>query len=222
MNLPGGVLPLSWVIGSFALALLVLFQAVRTAPWHKVMGDSHAQHVFFGVTLAVALLWYGSASIGDGLTFHFLMMTTVTLLFGWQFAVLSALLALVVLSAFGQTGWDAIALNWLLMGVVPALITWWILVAAYRWLPHHFFVYVFLNAFLAGGIAAFIALALTGLVLMGAEVQTVDKVNHSFMPYIPLLAAPEAFLNGFVMAFLVMFKPEWISTFTDEHYLKGK
>lgn len=222
MNLPGGVLPLSWIIGSFALALLVLFQAVRTAPWHKVKGDSHAQHVFFGVTLAVALLWYGSASIGDGLTFHFLMMTTVTLLFGWQFAVLSALLALVVLSAFGQTGWDAIALNWLLMGVVPALITWWILLAAYRWLPHHFFVYVFLNAFLAGGIGTFVALVLTGLALMGAEVQTVEKVNHSFMPYIPLLAAPEAFLNGFVMAFLVMFKPEWISTFTDEHYLKGK
>ncbi|WP_294947783.1 energy-coupling factor ABC transporter permease [Sulfurivirga sp.] len=222
MNLPGGVLPSSWIIGSFALALLVLFQAVRTAPWHKVKGDSHAQHVFFGVTLAVALLWYGSASIGDGLTFHFLMMTTVTLLFGWQFAVLSALLALVVLSAFGQTGWDAIALNWLLMGVVPALITWWILLAAYRWLPHHFFVYVFLNAFLAGGIGTFVALVLTGLALMGAEVQTVEKVNHSFMPYIPLLAAPEAFLNGFVMAFLVMFKPEWISTFTDEHYLKGK
>ncbi|HID01383.1 MAG TPA: hypothetical protein EYP05_08675 [Piscirickettsiaceae bacterium] len=222
MNLPQGVLHELWVWGSFVLALLVLGWALKTAPWHKVRGDSHAQHVFFGVTLALAFLWYGTASIGDGLSFHFLLITTVTLLFGWQFAVLAALLALIVLSGFGLTGWDALAVNWLLMGVVPALITWWILVAAYRWLPRHFFVYVFLNAFLAAGISTFIALVITGYVLIWAGVQTAEKVAHSFMPYIPLLAAPEAFLNGMIMAFLVMFKPHWIATFTDEHYLKGK
>ncbi len=222
MNLPAGVLPLSWVIASFICAAIVLGWAVRTAPWHKIKGDRHAQHVFFGVTAVLALLWYGTASIGEGLSFHFLMMTTVTLLFGWQFALLAALIALMILSGIGAVGWDALAVNWLLMGGVPAMLTWWILVAAYRWLPHHFFVYVFLNAFLAAGISTFVALVLTGYVLIEAQVQTAEKVAHSFMPYIPLLAAPEAFLNGMVMAFLVMFKPEWISTFSDEHYLKGK
>ncbi len=222
MNLPQGVLSPLWVWGSFMLALMVLAVALRTAPWHKVRGDSHAQHVFFGVTLAVALLWSASASIGDGLSFHFLMMTTVTLLFGWQFAVLSSLLALIVLSGFGRTGWDALALNWLLMGVAPSLMTWWLLRVAWRWLPRHFFVYVFFNAFLAAGISTFLALVVTGYVLVWSGVQTMEKVAHSFMPYIPLLAAPEAFLNGMMMAFLVMFKPQWIATFTDEHYLRGK
>ncbi|SIN83890.1 Uncharacterized membrane protein [Sulfurivirga caldicuralii] len=222
MNLPADVLPLSWVIASALVALAILFWTVKTAPWHKVKGDSHAQHVFFGVAVALALLWKFSASIADGLTFHFLMMTSVTLMFGWQFAVLAALLALIILSAFEVTGWDALALNWLLMGVVPALITWWLLKLAWRWLPHHFFVYVFFNAFLAAGISTFVALLLTGWVLIGAEVQTAEKVGHSFMPYIPLLAAPEAFINGMLMGFLVMFKPQWIATFTDEHYLKGK
>ena len=222
MNLPAGVLDPWWAGISALVAVLLLWRVVRTAPWYKVQGDRAAQHVFFGAVLVLTLVWYGSASIGEGLSFHFLLMTTLTLLFGWQFALMAALLTLLILSGIGQTGWDALGMNWLLMGVVPALLTWGILVLAWRWLPHHFFVYVFLNAFLAAGISTFLALLLTGGVLVGAGVQPPEKVVHSFMPYIPLLAAPEAFVNGMLMAFLVMFKPEWVSTFTDEHYLKGK
>ena len=51
---------------------------------------------------------------------------------------------------------------------------------------------------------------------------TLDELHYSFLPYIPMIAAPEAFLNGFIIAGLVLMKPEWVSTFSDEDYLKGK
>jgi hypothetical protein len=33
---------------------------------------------------------------------------------------------------------------------------------------------------------------------------------------------PEAMLNGWIMAILVVFRPEWVYSFSDEQYLKGK
>jgi uncharacterized membrane protein len=33
---------------------------------------------------------------------------------------------------------------------------------------------------------------------------------------------PEAFLNGWAMVVLVVFRPHWVYSFSDEQYLKGK
>ncbi|MEN9460235.1 MAG: hypothetical protein RIS84_255, partial [Pseudomonadota bacterium] len=40
--------------------------------------------------------------------------------------------------------------------------------------------------------------------------------------FIIVMLFPEAFLNGMVMTILVVFRPEWVSSFSDKHYLKGK
>jgi len=53
----------------------------------------------------VFLLWQLSASLGGGLTFHFLMMTLLTLMFGAQFALLSMSLALLGVTFEGGLGW---------------------------------------------------------------------------------------------------------------------
>jgi uncharacterized membrane protein len=39
---------------------------------------------------------------------------------------------------------------------------------------------------------------------------------------LPMMAGPEAFINGFIMTVLVLYRVDWVSTFTDEQYLKGK
>jgi len=37
-----------------------------------------------------------------------------------------------------------------------------------------------------------------------------------------LLMVPEAFITGIVIALLVAFRPQWVSTFDDNRYLKGR
>ena len=58
------------------------------------------------------------------------------------------------------------------------------------------------------------------LILSGAY--TFAELDQTFLPFFPLMFLPEAFLNGWIMAVLVAFRPEWVYSFSDEQYLKGK
>jgi uncharacterized membrane protein len=64
-------------------------------------------------------------------------------------------------------------------------------------------------------------LALT-VVLVWGDVISWLKLSYQFLPLLPMMMGPEAFVNGFLITILVMNKVEWVSTFTDEQYLHGK
>ena len=87
-----------------------------------------------------------------GLNLHLLGATALTLLFGPWFAILGLGLALLLATAWEGT-WHAFALNGLLMAVLPVTISWWIYRLVDSKLPNHFFIYVFLNAFVGAGVA---------------------------------------------------------------------
>lgn len=222
MNLPDDLLSLGWLVVAWILFLASMLWAWRTAPWYKVKGDRTAQHVLFGMALVIILVWSFSASIGGGFSFHFLLMTVTTLMFGPQFALMAMTLALLGVSLNGDAGWMSFALNALLMGWIPIMLTWWIYKLAYRYLHRNFFVYIFLNGFLAAGVSTVLAMFAVAAVLWLDGVHDMVALSYSFLPYIPLIAAPEAFLNGFLLAGLVLMKPEWVSTFSDEQYLNGQ
>lgn len=222
MNLPDDLLSLGWLVVAWILFLASMLWAWKTAPWYKVKGDRAAQHVLFGMALVIILVWSFSAGIGGGFSFHFLLMTVVTLMFGPQFALMAMTLGLLGVSINGDAGWMSFALNALLMGWIPIMLTWWIYGLAYRYLHRNFFVYVFLNGFLAAGISTVVAMFAVTAVLWLDGVYDMTELSYNFLPYIPLIAAPEAFLNGFLLAGLVLMKPEWVSTFSDEQYLNGK
>ena len=222
MNLPDGLLGSGWAIAGWLVYSVVILWAVRTAPWHKVKGDRSAQHVWFGAALVVVLLWSLSASIGGGFSFHFLLMTTITLMFGPQFALMTMTLGLLGVTLNTEAGWGVFGLNALLMGWIPIMLTWWIYKLAYRHLDRNFFVYVFLNGFLAAGLGALLAMLSAAGVMYLAGAYTYEELSYNFLIFIPMLVAPEAFLNGFIVASLVLMKPEWLTSFSDADYLKGK
>lgn len=222
MNLPDGLLSWGWLAVGWLVFLASMLWALRTAPWYKVKGDRSAQHVLFGMALVIIIIWSFSASIGGGFSFHFLLMTLVTLMFGPQFALMAMTLGLLGVSINGDAGWTTFALNALLMGWIPIMLTWWIYKLAYRYLHRNFFVYVFLNGFLAAGVSTVIAMFVAAGIMWLDGAYDLAELSYNFLPYIPLIAAPEAFLNGFLLAGLVLMKPEWVSTFSDEQYLKGK
>ncbi|MDG6777514.1 energy-coupling factor ABC transporter permease [Thiomicrorhabdus sp. zzn3] len=220
MNLVADSFALHWLVGGLLIWAGLFAWALKTAPWYKVQGDKPAQHVLLGAAFVVFLVWIFGASLGDGITFHFLFMTTLTLMFGPQFAFMAMSLALLGVTLQLDLGLMALGLNAVLMGVIPILITWWMARWAFRVLDRNIFVFVFFNAFLSAALGVVVSLGVAAWVLYAADVHSYKMLKQSFIPYIPLLATPEGFVNGMLMMAFVLFKPEWVSSINDRDYFK--
>jgi uncharacterized membrane protein len=203
------------------LYALLLLAALLTAPWSKIR-DNEAQHIFLGTIVVLSLLWVMRGGIQDGLSFHLLGMTLMCLMFDWQFALLAASLVVAIATSQGPAGWEAYGVNGLLMGALPVLFSRLFLYLCQRRLPHNYFVYVFLNAFLAGGLSILLAGVASAWLQHAADVQPAGSIFRNFVQILPLLMFGEAFINGGTMTLIVAYRPRWVATFHDNWYVKGK
>ncbi|MGD2113317.1 MAG: energy-coupling factor ABC transporter permease, partial [Gammaproteobacteria bacterium] len=179
-------------------------------------------HVYFGAIACIVVLWILRAGIGAGYNFHLLGATTLCLMFEWQFALLAVSLALIITTWQHQAGWEAFALNALIMGALPILVTRLLLYFSQRWLVHHFFIYIFLNAFLAGALGMLLCSLAAAAVLKLAVSDGAPLGGPGYLAVVPLLMFGEAFLSGMMMTLLVAYRPRWVATFHDHWYLDGK
>ena len=221
MDIPAGLLPASLLWGAALLYGLMLAVALLTAPWSK-LGDNEASHVYFAAVAVVCLLWTLHAGIAPGHNYHLLGVTSLCLMFDWQFALLAVSLALLVTTWQGQAGWEAFAMNALVMGALPVLSTRVLLYASQRRLTHNFFIYIFINAFFAGAVSILLCGLAAAAILALAEGEAAYRTSGDYLLFIPLLMFGEAFLNGMSMTLLVAYRPRWVSTFHDHWYLDGK
>jgi uncharacterized membrane protein len=221
MDIPAGLLPATVLWGAAVLYTLISAAALLTAPWSK-LADNEASHVYFAAVAVVCLLWTLHAGVTPGHNYHLLGVTSLCLMFDWQFALLAVSLVLLVTTWQGPAGWEAFALNALVMGALPVLSTRALLYASQRRLTHNFFIYIFVNAFFAGALGILLcglaAAAVLGLAQEGAS----NRTDGDYLLFIPLLMFGEAFLNGMSMTLLVAYRPRWVSTFHDHWYLDGK
>lgn len=220
MNFADGLLGIGWISFGWLIFVLALAWAIKSAPWYKVQGDWGALNVWLLVVVLLAASWSLGASIGDGFSFHFLFMAVVTLMFGPQFAFLAMSVALLIVSVLGKAGLTVYGLNAMVMGWVPIMIAWWIYKLSYRYLAKNFFVYVLLNGFFAAGVGVLVALMLATGIMLSSGAYTFADLKYNFLPFVPLIALPEGFLNGFIIAGLIMMRPQWIATFHDDLYFK--
>ena len=198
------------------LMLLALF----TAPWSK-LADSEAQHVFLGTIVCLSLVWIVRGGIQVGLNFHLLGVTLMCLMFEWQFALIAVSLVVVISTLQGNAGWEALGLNLVIMGVMPILFTRVVLYISQRWLAHNFFIYVFVNAFLTGGLSLLLVGVSSAWIQHLSGVHEDGTIFRNFVQIIPLLVFGEAFLNGGVITLVVAYRPQWIATFHDRWYLRS-
>lgn len=222
MNLVAQSLGFSTLVFGWLVLVASWLWALKTAPWHKVKNDRPAQNVWLGMSLIVFLVWQFAAQIDQGISFHFLLMTMMTLMFGWQFALMGATLAVIGLAFYLPTGWQAIGINVVFMALLPILITQGFVKLSEKYLEQNFFVYVFFNGFLAAGVASVVVLLAGGALMLANEVHSLAKLEQVFFPFIPLMAIPEGFINGMLMAVIIALKPEWISSFHDRTHINGK
>lgn len=220
MNLVSSSIPEGW-IAVFWLVLAILFALMlRKAAW-SMLASSANLNTFLGATVILLGLWLIKAGIKPGLNLHLLGATALTLMFRPWFAILA--LALVIGGLTVHSGqYAAYPANLLLMGVLPVAVSWNIYRFVDRKLPNHFFIYIFLNGFFGAALAILsVGLASTAYATLAGNYM-IDYLLENYLPYYFLMAWAEAFATGMIMTVLVVYRPEWVSTFDDRRYLDSK
>lgn len=221
MNFPDTLLPgfLLW-IGN-ALALIALLAAVRSAPWH-MLKRLDLLNVWLGTAVVLMLVWSIKTGIRPGLNFHLLGGTLLTLMFGPWLALAMLAVVLAAITLAGAAGWASLGINFLLMAALPVVLSYALFRIADTRLPNHFFVYIFVNAFLGAGLAMAACGIAATLVLAASGAYSGSYLGTQFLPYFILMAWSEAMLTGMVMTLMVVYRPNWVATFNDARYITRK
>lgn len=200
----------------FAGALVV---AAWRAPWHVIVENRGLQHLFLGATVVLLVMWSMRAGISPGLSIHFLGLTALTLILGWDLAILSATLVLLGMTLIGTESWQGFSINGLCLVAIPALLTHAIQRFVESRFPKNFFVYQFLCGFVGAGIV----IAVSGLSMMAvlwlSGAYTWAKITAEYIQYLPLIMFPEGLMNGILMTGIMVFYPDWVRTFDAKVYI---
>ena len=218
MEVTAALLPSAWLIAGHALLAMVLVAAARTAPWAR-LHEAEMQHAWFGGIVALAVLWWIRAGIVPGLGFHFFGVTALTLMFGWQFACLSAVPVLLAGLFTGHGDLPALGVNALVLVVLPVIVTWTVHALASRLLPWNFFIYLFVNCYFAAVLSMALATAMMSWVQLAAGSVSSAYLWSDYLPFLPMMLLSEGFINGAAITVLVATRPSWVWTFDDARYL---
>ncbi|MDR1853669.1 MAG: energy-coupling factor ABC transporter permease [Azoarcus sp.] len=221
MNLPASLFGTAWHWVSWALATLVLYQVWLRAPWARLR-DSTQLNLLLGVAVTLALAWTMKAGVKPGLNLHLLGAMLAVLCLGARLALVALALSLVGIAASGGIEWQAWAINFLLMAVVPVIVANAIRQWVEKHLPAHFFVFVFVVGFAGSAIVIMLqgALASAALALSGAY--EAGYLINEYLPYFLLVGFSEAWLSGALITLFVVYRPEWVVAFDDRRYLLNK
>ena len=167
----------------------------------------------------LALLWQTDAAVLEALPVHFLALTSLMLIFGLRLSCL--LLTLVVGLQWLMSAQQLEVLLWsLVSGWLVLLLNYLLYLYSYHKLPRHLFVYLFVSVFLnsAAGLVLFMLLQAWQM----SELYSMTQLYEGYLIFIPLAALPEALLNGMAMTLLVVYKPEWVHSYSQRVYLDPK
>ncbi|MFZ1829094.1 MAG: energy-coupling factor ABC transporter permease [Candidatus Competibacteraceae bacterium] len=220
MNLTDSLLPADLLFFAYFVWLLIVLQALRAAPWRTFLADSRIQQVFLGASAALFLMWIFEVGVRPALGFHLLGVTVYTLMCGWSLGVIGASLIMAAVTVISDD-WAALAMNALLLGILPVSVSYGVYWLVDRYLPHHLFIYIFLCAFFNAMLAAGAAVLALVTLLVVTEAYTFARISNDYLPFLPLYLFPEGLLNGMTITALIGLRPDWLKTYDDERYLKS-
>jgi uncharacterized membrane protein len=221
MDLTAVTLPAALSAVGWAFALPLLLMAARVAPWQR-FSTSEPVHVWYGGIFSLVVLWSIQATVGEGFTFHLLGVAAFALLVGAPLALAGTAIAVAVNVVVRNGVWVNAALVWLAMAAIPVGATRLVLRFAERALPPNFFVYIFVVTFFGGALSLVAAGVAGALLLTFAVGLPAELVFGEYVPYLLYLAFGEATLTGMVLTLAVAYRPQWVATFDDARYLKGR
>jgi uncharacterized membrane protein len=217
MNFPEGLLPSVWYVGAFLPLVLIWLWCLRHLPWRRLK-DAEIHHEWMGAIVVLALVWSMRAGVSPGLNLHFLGGAAMQLLFGPELAIILLSLVLAVVSVNSPLAWSAYGLNAMVMVVVPVMYSRLHLWVVERFLPANLFVYIFGGSFFGAALSIIATGVVANLVFFLSGVYSADYLLANYLPYFMLLAFSEAFLSNTVVTLMVVYRPQWVSTFDDRRY----
>lgn len=211
----------AWAAPLWLVFGVLAFFAVRRAPW-RVLLDGARLNAFLALSVALLLLWQLKAGVKPGLSLHLLGATVFTLCFGWALAFVGLCLVLLGVSLNGAAGWEAFAVNALLMAGVGVGVSRVVHRLVDLALPPHLFVYIFCKGFFAAALTVIALGAASCLLLAAAGAYPGEYLREEYLPYFVLLGFSEAWLSGMIVTLLAVYRPDLLADFDDVRFLRKK
>ena len=220
----------------WGLLLPLLLWSISTAPWRSLVADPNRYRLLSGALVALGLIWaFLGIPIDTSFRAHPLLVTCLTLVFGFRFALLAGLLATLLAQylAFNAIHptyptdvllWQHpsvknTAFNTLSNIALPAALT---VLAAYgvrKVAIQNIFVYILGVGFICAMVISLICHSVGLAVLNGFEPHIGQSVADHFSLFL-LLTFPEGFSNGALISSLAVLAPNMVKTYDDNFYLK--
>ncbi|MCJ8337749.1 MAG: energy-coupling factor ABC transporter permease [Pseudomonadales bacterium] len=202
-----------------ALFLLVFIYACYRSPWHLIKTNSTLQHLCFGATVTLMLLWSIKADISTGISIHLIGMTVLSLVLGWDLAIVCASIALTLVTIASASGWANFAANGVITLLLPVAVTYIIAGIVDRKLPKNFFIYLFVCGFFCAGLSAVLVGLSVSATLWVNDIYPWVKIQREIVTIILLTVFPEGLLNGMLLTAIMVFYPDWIRSFDAKAYI---
>lgn len=221
MDLSIVVLPPALALVLDLLAFGMVVAVARATDWRRLAGIERI-NAWLLTAAFLAMIWAIRAEVSSGLNLHLSGATFFALVYGWRLAILGMTLVCLAMAVAGHILPINLGAQFLIAVVLPVSFAYGLLLLCEALLPRNFFVYVFGPAFFGAWLTtAVVALATTAL-LWGFGAYTFSELNDAFLPYFLILGFSEGFITGFVLTLLVVYKPDWVYTFRDERYIRGR
>ncbi|MES2048700.1 MAG: energy-coupling factor ABC transporter permease [Pseudomonadota bacterium] len=201
------------------LAFFFVLRATKRIPW-KAWQEPTAFSAWCASIIVLIFLWRMHIPVLPDFHLHLLGVALLALMFGRPLALIGAAIAVFAYTAEFEGTWRNMGANIILLAAIPTFLSNGILCATQRYLPQHMFVYLFGNGFFG----AMVVQAGTGILALAAHsiMLPAEVIPSDAIAFMLLLAWGEASLVGFLVTIFAVYRPEWLFTFDDRMYLKGK
>lgn len=210
-------LPLWLAIGGSVAATALLALTVWKKPFAR-LHDSARQHLWLGMTVAIAVMWTTNAWLNDGPVMHLLGATLMVTLFGCSLALVSMATVCALVAAILDAPWNGVGLTFIVSGAVPVFVSTLLQRAIAAWLPHSLLVFILGHGFVTAALALCSACASAlSLHLMLAHGDTV-VVPPRYGLAVGVLASAEAWFCGMLTALFAVYRPAWVTRYNVRRY----
>lgn len=205
-----------------ATALLGLLLSLLSINWVLFRQSPLLQNLSLGGIAVLSFIWSLSTKLELGLSIHFLGITTLTLMLGLRYTLVAGALLVGLNQFISEYSIQLTSAIYISHIIIPATLTYVVYAYIYHRLPRHPFVYIFINAFLAGAMAIGATHLAHAMWAWAAGYLSWDNIWQNYLQITPLVMFPEALLNGMAVTLMVVYKPDWLKTFSDAVYLDGQ
>ena len=210
---------MQWQLPLWSCVALILWLSFDKQSASQLLATPIRQVGVLACALVLAVLWRIKAGILPGLELHILGVTAVTLILGWRLAIFASALASLLLVLVAQLPMALLPVHLLFTAFLPITLSYLCFVLCYTYLPRHFFIYIFLCAFLTAAVTACIKILTSGVFYYLLGDYSFIEISENYLILCAIIWFPEAMLNGMAITLMITYRPHWVKTFYDKDYL---